>query len=105
MSTEKSPFEIVFTKSPCLDANLTTLLNFQSFKAAKTVYDVQEMFKEVTEHLAFTNLKYKADEDKRIRKKELQCDLVMAHYGRGRTHVGTYSKLQDQRLGPFKIIH
>lgn len=29
----------------------------------------------------------------------------MAHFGKGRTLVVTYSKLLDMKLGPFRVLH
>lgn len=44
------------------------------------------------------NLKYKAQDDKKRIVKEFEVDdQVMAHLGRDKTPVGSYSKLQDRK--------
>lgn len=60
---------------------------------------------EVKTNLEKTNVIYKAQAHKKRRSKEFSIgELVMAHLSKRRTPAGSYSKLQDMKIGPCKTV-
>lgn len=65
-----------------------------------------QLLEEVKNNFKEAHNKYKGQADKKRRQKEFEArELVMARLGKGRTPAGSYSKLQDMKISPFRICH
>lgn len=105
-SIAKNPFDVVYTKVPSFTTNLNAPPMFKSNAALKTADEIHQMLQEVRQHLEASNSKCKTLADRKKRAKSFSVgDLLMGHLSKGRTPSGTYSKLQDKKLGSFKICH
>ncbi|KAA0035682.1 DNA/RNA polymerases superfamily protein [Cucumis melo var. makuwa] len=66
---------------------------------------IQNLHDEVHKHLKETTQCYKeAANNKRRQATFTEGDLVMIHLRKNRFPTGTYNKLKDRQLGPFRII-
>lgn len=106
-STEKCPFEIVYTKTPLLTldlANIPSTVDFNQ-KADYMAERIVELHKEVMDHLLQSNANYKGAADVHRRPKEFkEGDLVMIHLRKSRFPKGTHNKLHPRKFGPFRIL-
>lgn len=98
-------FHLIFStlKSPVSSLTLLLCLFSKRSTIAKITLDIQQMFKEVA-HLPNVNVKYKQDAAKKRRKKKfVVADMVIDHFGKGRTLMASYSNLQDRRLDSLQM--
>ncbi|KAK4858581.1 hypothetical protein QYF36_018796 [Acer negundo] len=98
-STGKSPFSIVYLKSPNFTFDLFEFIGAKSKLATELDQDIRES-------LQRSNSKYKAAADRHRRQKLFnEGDLLMVHLRKHRFPAGTYSKLKNKKYGPFRIHH
>lgn len=104
-STEKSPFQIVYTKLPNHIVDLTIIPKFKRKTALDMINNFNDLLHDVKAHLSDSALQYKkaADVHKRYKVFE-EGELVMIHLRKERFPVGTYNKLKPRKLGPFQIL-
>lgn len=88
-----SHFMIVYTKVLNFVNDLIVLSLFKSQLASKTIEEAVQFLNEVKAHLEASTHSYKQHADKKRFKTFSTSDLVMSHISKGRTPVGTYSKL------------
>ena len=106
-STKKTPFEIVYTSAPKHTLDLVRLPPSAdvSYDTEKFAARVQQIHNEVRKNLEEANSRYKTAADKHRREKIFhEGDLVMVHLRKNRFPVGTYSKLQNRKIGPFRVL-
>ena len=66
---------------------------------------LEQLHKEVTDHLMKTTDSYKKAADvKRRQAKFAKGDLVMMHLKKSRFPSDTYNKLKDTQIGPVRIL-
>ncbi|GJS59026.1 RNA-directed DNA polymerase [Tanacetum coccineum] len=103
-STGFSPFEVVYKTSPRHVVELVDLPGKKNVQANRTVKEVHATHEVVRANITEVNSQYKIAADKHHRKKLFQVgDEVMVFLRKERVLVGTYSKLQPKKYGPYKI--
>lgn len=102
--TGKALFSIVYIKAPNHTTYLLKILD-SKHKADKNLAEwIAKTIEEVCATLQH-NMQYKHDVDAYKRFKTFnEGDLVMVHLHKHRFLVGTYSKLQPKKYGPFQIV-
>ncbi|GKA29603.1 RNA-directed DNA polymerase [Tanacetum coccineum] len=104
-STGFSPFEVVYKTSPRHVVDLVDLPGKKNIQANRMVEEVQATHEVVRANITEANVKYKIVADKHRRKKLFQVgDEVMVFLRKERFPVGTYSKLQPKKYGPYKVL-
>ena len=69
------------------------------------IENIENLHKEVYDHLVQTTDSYKKLADKKIRQSDFsKGDLVMVHIKKNRFPTSTYNKLKDRQISPFPII-
>ncbi|GJW38774.1 transposon ty3-I gag-pol polyprotein [Tanacetum coccineum] len=105
ISTGFSSFEVVYTTSPRHVVDLVDLPGKKNIQANRMVEEVQATHEVVRSNITEANAKYKFAADKHRRKKLFQVgDEVMAFLRKERFPVGTYSKIEPKKYGPYKIL-
>lgn len=105
-STKKTPFEIVYTRAPKHTMDLIRLppSTDVNYNAEEFAERIQHIHNEVKKNLKEANSRYKFATDKHRREKIFnEGDLVMVHLRKNRFPVGTYSKLKNKKIGPFRV--
>nr|GEU70271.1 putative nucleotidyltransferase, ribonuclease H [Tanacetum cinerariifolium] len=104
-STVFSPFKVVYKASPRHVLDLVDLSGKKNIQANRMVEEVQATHEVVRANITEANSKYKIATDKHRRKKMFQeGDEVMAFLRKECFPVGTYSKPQPKKYGPYKIL-
>ncbi|GKD68089.1 RNA-directed DNA polymerase [Tanacetum coccineum] len=100
-----SPFEVVYKTSLRHVVDLVDLSGKKNIQANRMVEEVQATHEVVRANITEANAKYKIAADKQRRKKLFQVgDKIMVFLCKERFSVGTYSKLQPKKYGPYKIL-
>jgi hypothetical protein len=105
-STRKSPFEIVYGRTPKHAIDLADLPKLRGVSVAakhlaKRVKSIQE---EVRQPLEEFYAKYKTAASKSRRSKIFQGDLVIVYSRKGRLPTDTSGRLKNKKYGPCKIL-
>ncbi|GKA44155.1 RNA-directed DNA polymerase [Tanacetum coccineum] len=104
-STGFSPFEVVYKTSPRHMVNLVDLPGKKNVQANRMVEEFQATHEVVRANITEANAKYKITADKHRQVKMFQVgDEVMVFLRKERFPVGTYSKLEAKKYGPYKIL-
>ncbi|GJZ05269.1 RNA-directed DNA polymerase [Tanacetum coccineum] len=104
-STGFSPFEVVYKTSLRHMVDLVDLLGKKNIQANMMVEEVQGTHEVVRANITKAYAKYKVATDKHRQKKLFQVgDEVMVFLRKERFPVGTYSKLEPKKYGPYKIL-
>ena len=104
-STGKSPFSIVYTRTPRVVLDLVSLPGGNA-EAEKLTEDYRATLEEVQQKLGESNNKYKVQADKHKRAKVFNVgDQVLVFLHKERFPAGTYGKLKQKKYGPFRITH
>nr|GMC60508.1 Zinc finger, CCHC-type [Ipomoea batatas] len=106
-SIGRSPFSVVYTKTPKHAVDLLQLPSSEKIhKQADTMASqVQNVQQEVRAKLEASNAKYKTAADKKRRQKLFNVgDEVMVYLRKERLPTGFYHKLSPKKHGPFKIL-
>nr|GMD29228.1 E3 ubiquitin-protein ligase ORTHRUS 2-like isoform X2 [Ipomoea batatas] len=107
MSIGRSPFSVVYTKTPRHVVDLLHLpkvdgMHKSASNMAEQVKNVQE---EVKAKLIASNAKYKAAADKKHRQQVFQVgEHVLIYLRKERYPAGTFHKLSPKKYGPFEIV-
>nr|GMD01401.1 zf-CCHC domain-containing protein [Ipomoea batatas] len=107
MSIGRSPFSVVYTKTPRHAVDLLHLpkvdgMHKSASNMAEQVKNVQE---EVKAKLIASNAKYKAAADKKRRQQVFQVgEQVLIYLRKERYPAGTFHKLSPKKYGPFEIV-
>nr|GMD27161.1 Zinc finger, CCHC-type [Ipomoea batatas] len=107
MSIGRSPFSVVYTKTPRHAVDLLHLpkvdgMHKSASNMAEQVKNVQE---EVKAKLIASNAKYKAATDKKRRQQVFQVgEQVLIYLRKERYPAGTFHKLSPKKYGPFEIV-
>ncbi|XP_022857588.1 general transcription factor 3C polypeptide 3-like [Olea europaea var. sylvestris] len=103
-STMKPPFEVVYTNVLRHTVDLIRLPNVNS-NAEEFAERIQRIHQEVKQNLEDANIRYKTAVDQQRRLKLLnEGDLVMVYLRKNHFPVGTYNKLKDKKIRPFRIL-
>ncbi|KAA0063264.1 Transposon Ty3-G Gag-Pol polyprotein [Cucumis melo var. makuwa] len=105
-STEKSPFEVVYTSLPRVTFGLAHLPSAVdvSMEAKAMVDHIFKLHQEVKNHLELANDSYKAATNTHKRLKEYQVgDLVMVYLYKSR-FPSHHSKMTNKHIDPFQIL-
>uniref|UniRef100_A0A2N9F6N0 Reverse transcriptase n=1 Tax=Fagus sylvatica TaxID=28930 RepID=A0A2N9F6N0_FAGSY len=106
-TTQSSPFEVVYGLQPAGVADLISLPlpTKSNLKALDMVQHMQQVHKAVQQKIQDANAKYKARVDQSRRQLLFEeGDLVWVYLPKERQPGGPYSKLQDRKIGPCKIL-
>uniref|UniRef100_A0A6N2LGG3 Reverse transcriptase n=1 Tax=Salix viminalis TaxID=40686 RepID=A0A6N2LGG3_SALVM len=106
-ATGRSPFSLVYLKSPkhALDLARLPKMTSSSVAAENLAEHARSVQAEVKARLEEKNAKYKAAADvKRREKLFAEGDEVMVFLRKERFPLGTYNKLKPIKYGPYKII-
>ncbi|GJV09245.1 RNA-directed DNA polymerase [Tanacetum coccineum] len=104
-STGFSPFEVVYKTSPRHVEDLVDLSGKKNIQANRMVEEVQATHEVVRANITEENAKYKFAAEKRRQKKLFQVgDEVMVFLRKEHFPIGTYSKLEPKKYGPYKIL-
>ncbi|GKD87628.1 RNA-directed DNA polymerase, partial [Tanacetum coccineum] len=104
-STRFSPLEVMYKTYPRHVVDLVDLPGKTNIQANRMVEEVQATHEVVRANITEANAKYKIAADKHHRKKLFQVgDEVMVFLRKERFPVGTYSKLQPKKYGPYKVL-
>jgi hypothetical protein len=106
-TTQSSPFEVVYGLQPAGVADLLSLPlpTKSNLKALDMVQHMQQVHKAVQQKIQEANAKYKARVDQSRRQLLFEeGDLVWVYLPKERQPGGPYSKLQDHKIGPCKIL-
>nr|GMD71508.1 Retrovirus-related Pol polyprotein from transposon 17.6 [Ipomoea batatas] len=106
-SIGRSPFSVVYTKTPKHAVDLLQLPSSEKIhKQVDTMASqVQNVQQEVRAKLEASNAKYKTAADKKRRQKLFNVgDEVMVYLRKERLPTGFYHKLSPKKHGPFKIL-
>ncbi|GKD45235.1 transposon ty3-I gag-pol polyprotein [Tanacetum coccineum] len=104
-STGFSPFQVMYKTSLRHVVDLLDLSGKQNVQANRMVEEVQVTHEVVRANITEANVKYKITADKHRRKKLFQVrDAVTEFLRKERFPVGTYSKLQPKKYGPYKVL-
>nr|GEY07285.1 putative nucleotidyltransferase, ribonuclease H [Tanacetum cinerariifolium] len=100
-----SSFKVVYKTSLRHDVDLVDLPGKQNVQANRMVEEVQVTHEVMQANITEANAKYKIAANKHRQKKLFQLgDEVMVFLRKERFLVGTYSKLQPKKYGPYKIL-
>ncbi|GJR00530.1 RNA-directed DNA polymerase [Tanacetum coccineum] len=100
-----SPFEVMYKTSPRHVVDLVDLPRKKNIQANRMVEEVQATREIMRANITKANAKYKFAADKHRRKKLFQVgDEVMVFLRKEHFPVGTYSKLEPKKYGPYKIL-
>ncbi|PKU85169.1 RNA-directed DNA polymerase [Dendrobium catenatum] len=103
-STGKSPFSIVYTKSPNHLFDIAVLPKCSDKTATHLLEQYSDVIQQVRNKLITSNATYKQAADVHRRAKIFNPgDLVMVRMRKERFPAGTYSKLSPRKLGPVPI--
>ena len=106
-STDKSPFEVVYTSLPQVTfdlANLPSVVDV-SMKVEAMVERTSKLHQEIKSHLELAIDSYKTIVNSHKRFKEYQVgDLVMLYLRKSRLPAGHHFKMTNKRMGPFQIL-
>ena len=105
-STRKTPFEVVYGRTPRLAVDLAALpkLPGASVATKHLAERVKATQEGVHQHLKESYAKYKTVADKSQQSKIFQGDLVMVYLCKGRLAIGASGKLRNKKYGPCKIL-
>nr|GMC93171.1 Transposon Ty3-G Gag-Pol polyprotein [Ipomoea batatas] len=106
-SIGRSPFSVVYTKTPKHAVDLLQLPSSEKIhKQADTMASqVQNVQQEIRAKLEASNAKYKTAADKKRRQKLFNVgDEVMVYLRKQRLPTGFYHKLSPKKHDPFKIL-
>ena len=107
-STDKSPFQIVYGRSPKGVVDLIKLLNSREIKsvhASDFVDSIQKMHEHVKKRLQQSKDKYKKKAYLKRRDNFFEeGELVMEHLRKETFLRGTYIKLKYKNVGPCRIL-
>ncbi|GKC95262.1 transposon ty3-I gag-pol polyprotein [Tanacetum coccineum] len=104
-STRFLPFEVVYKTTPRHVVDLVDLPGKMNIQANRMVEEVQATHEVDRAKITESNAKYKIAADKHRREKLFQVgDQVMVFLRKEHFSVGTYSKLQPKKYGPYKIL-
>lgn len=105
--TRKTPFEVVYTSPLKHTLDLIRLPSTTDVdgNAEESAERIQRIHNEVKKNLEDANSRYKVAADKHRHEKLFEeGDLVMVHLRKHRFPVGTYSKLRDKKIDPYRIL-
>ncbi|XP_038695485.1 uncharacterized protein LOC119992765 [Tripterygium wilfordii] len=106
-ATGRSPFALVYLKPPKQAVDLARLPKISGVNTgAENMVEQADAFQaEVKQKLEAQNAKYKATADKHRCEKIFNVgDQVMVFLRKERFPIGTYSKLQPKKYGPYKVL-
>ncbi|KAK9950547.1 hypothetical protein M0R45_006032 [Rubus argutus] len=106
-STGKTPFEIVYGRTPHHTLDLVPLpkLPGMSIAANHMAEKMAEIHADTKKAIEDSNAQYKSQADMHRRLKVFKVgDEVMVHLRKERFPVGTYNKLKQKKIGPVKIL-
>ena len=106
-STKKTPFEVVYTSVPrhTMDLIRLPLSHDVNPNTEEFAEPIQQIYQEVKKNLEKVNLCYKTASDRhRCLKLFNEGDLVMVHFCKNCFPIGTYNKLKDKKIGPFRVL-
>lgn len=102
-STRKSPFEIVYTKIPCLTVDLTTLPSGTSGSRGNGRAYFQAT--QGNDHLEASTASYKLQADKHRCSQSFEIgNLVMVHLQKSKLPSDSHGKLQPKKIALFPIL-
>ncbi|GKB34160.1 hypothetical protein Tco_0879102 [Tanacetum coccineum] len=107
-SIGRSPFSVVYQKSPRHVVDLVKLPKVHEYSsaAARLANDSQAIQEEVRQRLEETNQKFKEAVDKHRRVNVFEVgEMVMVFLRREQFPVGKYNKLQPKKYGPYTITY
>ncbi|PKU87302.1 RNA-directed DNA polymerase [Dendrobium catenatum] len=106
-TTGRSPFEIVYGQNPTGPLELTPLLSStaHSLDADTRVKEIQQLHKQIQQHIQKQNTKYQQQANKSRRGETFkEGDLVWIRLSKERFPNRRYNKLQPKAKGPFRIL-
>lgn len=107
-SIGKSSFEVVYIRSPLHTLDLVPLPKLPRINIVDDhlIDKVTNIHGEVKNKWEESVAKYKSMLDKHKRFKSFNIDdLVMVHLDRKQLLIGEYNKLEQKKIGPFRILH
>lgn len=106
-STGKTPFEVVYGRTPHHTLDLVPLpkLPGMSIAANHMAEKMADIHAETRKAIEDSNAQYKSQADMHRRLKTFkEGDEVFVHLRKERFPVGTYNKLKKKKIGPVKIL-